>query len=346
MSNETWIALSLVFGLSITAVFWAITVNVDEIVRGLNYRQKALMKHGIQVRLDEAQLDISAAEFIKKSLMLGTPLALGLYVFVGAIALAPLGLAAGVLITWTQLETRRDKKQIAYNQQLASACDTLRNAYLTSGSLSNAMKAVVDYGAAPINSDFELILTAARQGEFMAGLQSIANTRRSIVFDALANALLRAEESSSAVGEMLQRLSESTRQNVAAFETAMVQQINARSNVNWGAFGPWAIFAVARVTMGGGLAGVEGLALPEFFTTVLGNVIALCAGLLTLVLHRWCFRIAQRDMSIQRIETTDPGAQRNAGNPAALPTFVVGEMQPAIRGRMRQRPLGNSAQTR
>jgi Flp pilus assembly protein TadB len=338
---EAWILLSIAFGLAITGMFWSLTVNIDEIARALDYRQKALMRHGIQVRLDEAQLDISAREFVKQSALLGGGLAAGLYAFVGAVTLIPVGVVAGVLLTWTQLETKRDRRMVKYHQQLASACDTLRNAYLTSGSLSNAMVAVTEYGASPVKEDFELALTAARQGELMAGLQTIANRRRSIVFDAIANALLRAEESSGAVSEMLQRLSESTRQNVAAFETAMIQQINSRSNVNWGAFGPWVVFAVAKVSLGGSMGGAA-LGGQDFFATPVGNMIALAAGTLTIALHRWCFRIAQRDMTIQRIETSDPGSQRAGRDARAMPTFAIGELQPAIRSRVRQRPLGES----
>jgi Flp pilus assembly protein TadB len=338
---NAWVLLSVVIGLAIMAVFWSLTVNIDDVARGLSYRQKALMRHGIQVRLDEAQLDISTRAFVKQSTLLGVCLAAGLYLFVGAVLLIPIGLVAGVLLTWTQLETKRDRKMVKYHQQLASACDTLRNAYLTSGSLSNAMTAVSEYGASPVKEDFELALTAARQGELMAGLQSIANQRRSVVFDAIANAILRAEESSGAVSEMLQRLAESTRQNVAAFETAMIQQINSRSNVNWGAFGPWVVFAVAKIALGGSIGGV-GLGGQDFFASATGNAIAFVAGALTIGLHRWCFRIAQRDMTIQRIETSDPGAHRTGRDAQAMPTFAIGEMQPAIRGRMRQRPLGET----
>jgi Flp pilus assembly protein TadB len=344
LTSETaiWIVLSLVAGLALSVIVWALTLDLSGVVRALNYRQKALMQQGIQVRLDQAQLAVSAGEFVRRSMLHGACIAAGLYFVVGALVLVPLGFAAGVLITWTQLEIKRDKMMVEYNQQLANACDTLRNAYLTTGSLSNALKSVMTYGAPLVRDDFALALTAARQGEFAQGLQSVANKRRSIVFDAVANALLRAEESSGAVSEMLERLSESTRQNVAAFESAMIMQINARSNVNWGAFGPWAVFAVFRVmTTTFGEAGVT--AVPEYFTTLQGNLVAGAAGLLTIVLHRWCYRLAQRDLTVQRIETSDPGAFRSGTPATPMPGFAVGELQPAIAARMRQRPIGENA---
>jgi hypothetical protein len=339
LPTSIWVILSVVAGLSLTVIFLALTVDLGNAVQALRYRQQALISDGIQVRLDQAQLDISAIEFLKRSAGLGVFLALALYVVVGALTLIPIGFAAGLLVTWTQLEVARDRKLVAYNQSLAGACDTLRNAYLTSGSLSTAIKSVVEYGAPDVRDDFSLALTAARQGEFAAGLQTIANHRRSIVFDAMANALLRAEESSGAVGEMLEQLAESTRQNVAAFEAAMIMQINARSNVNWGAFGPWAVYAVFRVmTVGFSTLSIGGAS--DFFGTLPGNIVAAVAGVLTIYLHRMCYRIAQRDLAVQRVETSDPAAFRDGRPSQPMPTFVIGEMQPAIAARMRQRPLG------
>ena len=60
-------------------------------------------------------------------------------------------------------------------------------------------------------------------------------------------ALLRASEASGEVNDMLVRLADSTRQNVASFEDAMTSQLNARSSVAWGTYGPWMIFCVFRL---------------------------------------------------------------------------------------------------
>ena len=46
---------------------------------------------------------------------------------------------------------------------------------------------------------------------------------------------------------MLIRLAESTRQNVAAFDEATTSQLNARSSIQWGTYGPWLIFCIFRV---------------------------------------------------------------------------------------------------
>lgn len=332
------ILLSILGGIAVLLLITALAPQAMPDLQRLRVRQASQIRSGIQVRLDRAQLDVRADEFILRGTALGGGLALFALAVVGAIALAPLAMAAGFLITWTQLEQRRDQRQTDYNRRMASACDTLRNAYLTTGSLTSAIKAVVDYGQPPVSEDFLYILTAARQGDLRQGLQDVADRRRSIVFDAVGNALLRAEESSGAVSEMLERLAESTRQNVAAFETAITQQITSRSNANWGAFGPWMVFGVFRLLTSG--LGGDLLAMPEFFSTLTGNVVAAAAGVLTIGLHRWCFRIAQRGLTVSRIETTEADGTAPSHAPASSRSAYASTT--ALTARMRQKPLGSS----
>jgi Flp pilus assembly protein TadB len=332
------ILLSILGGIAVLLLITALAPQAMPDLQRLRVRQASQIRSGIQVRLDRAQLDVRADEFILRGTALGGGLALFALAVVGAIALAPLAMAAGFLITWTQLEQRRDQRQTDYNRRMASACDTLRNAYLTTGSLTSAIKAVVDYGQPPVSEDFLYILTAARQGDLRRGLQDVADRRRSIVFDAVGNALLRAEESSGAVSEMLERLAESTRQNVAAFETAITQQITSRSNANWGAFGPWMVFGVFRLLTSG--LGGDLLAMPEFFSTLTGNVVAAAAGVLTIGLHRWCFRIAQRGLTVSRIETTEADGTAPSHVPASSRSAYASTT--ALTARMRQKPLGSS----
>src|SRR5437867_1093318 len=112
----------------------------------------------IQQQLDDAQMDINAAEYIKRSLIYGIPVGLVLAAVVGSVTLIGLGIAAGLLTTWTKLEQERDRKQVRYNKQLASACDTIRTAYGVNPSLKKALEAVAEYGESPVKDDFQEIL--------------------------------------------------------------------------------------------------------------------------------------------------------------------------------------------
>jgi len=318
--NAMVIVLALGAGIGVFALFAALVLPP----RGKPRTVAATMRRaqtrfaGIQVRLDQAQIEISAQEYIKRSLTFGVPVGIGLFVLVGSVVLFVVGIIAGFMITWTKLEQERDRKQVKYTKQLASACDTIRTAYGVNPSLKKALEAVAEYGQSPVREDFQEILVAASQERFIEGLQQVADRRRSIVFDTVATSLIRASEASGEVGEMLQRLAESTRQNVAAFEDALTSQINARSSIQWGTYGPWLIFCVFRLmtvmmsfTAGGDVFGP----MTSIFSTFIGNILALVAALISMFVYRHCTSVSQRGLVVKRVAMADPAEAQQAAGP-------------------------------
>jgi hypothetical protein len=269
---------------------------------------KGFSLNDIQASLDKAQINISATEYVKRSLMFGIPVGLGLVLLIGSGVLIIVGVVAGFIIQWTKLEQERDKQQVRYTKQLASACDTIRTAYGVNPSLKKALEAVAEYGQSPVKEDFQEVLVAASQERLVEGLQTIADRRRSIVFDTVATSLIRASEASGEVNDMLVRLADSTRQNVAAFEDALMSQLNARSSIQWGTYGPWMIFCVFRVitvamsaSTGSNLFGP----LSSFFTTFGGNAVALGAALISIFVYRYAIGVSQRGLVVRRVSMTE-----------------------------------------
>ena len=314
------IVLALGAGIGIFVLFAALVVPA----RGKPKTVKATVMRarsrfgGIQAQLDQAQMEISADEYVKRSLTFGIPVGIGLFVLVGSIVLFFVGIIAGFMITWTKLEQERDKKTVKYTKQLASACDTIRTAYGVNPSLKKALEAVAEYGQPPVRDDFQEILVAASQERFIEGLQQVADRRRSIVFDTVATSLIRASEASGEVGEMLQRLAESTRQNVASFEDALTSQINARSSIQWGTYGPWLIFCVFRAmtvmlsfTAGGDVFGP----MTSIFSTLIGNILALSAALISIFVYRHCTNVSQRGLVVKRVVMVEPEESLAASGP-------------------------------
>lgn len=262
----------------------------------------------LQRRLDAAQMEVKAGDFVRRGTLLGLALGLGLSVLVGAVSLFPVGLVAGYLFAWSALERARDLRLSRYTRLLAQACDVIRNSYSVKPSLQKALEAAAIYCSSPVKEDFGELLIAYMQGDFERAVEALADRRRSIVFDGVANALLRADRAGSGVSDMLARLAISTRENVAAFEDALIAQINARSNVQWGTFGPWGVFAVFRVlslafsmTNAGGAFG----GMTTFFSTPAGNLIALLAALISLWTYLYCDRLARRGLIVRRVKTAD-----------------------------------------
>jgi Type II secretion system (T2SS), protein F len=276
---------------------------------------------GLQARLDEAQMDVSALEYIKRSLMLGIPVGLGLALLIGSVVMFGVGIFAGFMITWTKLEQERDTKVVTYTKQLASACDTIRTAYGVNPSLKKALEAVAEFGLAPVKDDFREILIAAGQERFVEGLQAVAERRRSIVFDTVATSLVRASEASGEVNDMLARLADSTRQNVGAFEDAITSQLNARSAIQWGTYGPWMIFCGFRViatlmalSASGGGPNVFG-GMSSFFTTPGGNLLSLSAALISIFVYRNGIKVSQRGLVVRRVAISAPQQVRVGQKP-------------------------------
>jgi len=114
-----------------------------------------------------------------------------LFALVGSVILLPIGIGAGILFTWSKLEQERDVKQIKYLKQLASACDIVTNAYSVRPSLVRALGSAAEFTASPLREDFQEMVVGLRQGEFEETLRILADRRRSIIFDMVANALTR-----------------------------------------------------------------------------------------------------------------------------------------------------------
>lgn len=322
-------------GLAIFGVFYLLITPAKSRPASVAQYRPTRQLDGIQTRLDKARMEISASEYVKRSLILGVPLALGLFILIGSITLAPIGLLAGFLFTWNKLEQERDRKEVKYSKQLASVCDTLRTAYGVNPSLKKAIEAAAEYSPSPIREDFQEIIVAINQERFIEGLQAVADRRSSIVFDTVATSLIRASEATGEVGDMLQRLAESTRQNTAAFEDAVSSQINARSNIQWGTYGPWIVFCVFKgmttlmALFANGQTNLFG-GMTSFFSTPLGNVIALVAALITIFVYRYCNKLAQRGLVVRRVSNTTPDEPKRGQQPiSAQQSMLSGQSRPA-----------------
>ncbi len=331
--NLTAIVIAAIAGITVLMIFAGLLIPPKGRPGSLMKSLKNLPRRnlaGIQKKLDNAQIEVSALEYVRRSLMFGVPVGLFLALLVGSVVLVAVGIFAGFMVTWTKLEQERDQKLVKYTKQLASACDTIRTAYNVNPSLKKALEAVAEYSQSPVRDDFHEILVAASQERFVEGLQEIAERRRSIVFDTVATSLIRASEASGEVNDMLMRLSDSTRQNVGAFEDATTSQLNARSSITWGTYGPWLIFCIFRfMTIGmslmvGGAGGNLFGPLTSFFSTIGGNILALAAALISIGVYRYAIGISQRGLVVRRVSMTEPTAVKVGQRPLSNPQTAGG----------------------
>jgi Type II secretion system (T2SS), protein F len=316
-TNTMAIVLSVLAFAAIFTMVYAIGMpkHPNKTPRAVNRVQRPTRWPTLQAKLDAAQIEVSADSYVRQSLQLGIPIGIGLFVLVGAIILFPVGVFAGFLFTWSKLEQERDVAQIKYFKQLASACDIITNAYAVRPSLVRSLQSAGEFTASPLREDFQELIIGMRQGEFELVVERLADKRKSIVFDSVANALIRAKDESGQVKDIMEKLANSTRMNVSAFEEAVSMQLNARSSIRWGTYGPWMIFGVFRgVTLFMAMSGTDAFSSANaFFTQIEGNILTLIAAFISIALYVYGFRLSQRGLVVKRVSGAEAAVNTAQG---------------------------------
>lgn len=312
--------LALLLGSLAGAAVLAVFTGLASRPRRAVHLQRETVLPGIQVRLDRAQLGVSAATYVTHSLAYGAAFGLLMALATGAWLTFPAGLVAGFAFVWSRLEDRRNERLNTYHKALASAADTIVNSWRVRPSMDRALDAVATYGQGDVAQDFEDVRRAVRAGRSLAAaFQTVADRRQSPVLDGLATALILAEEESGEVSQMLARQAQATRQMAIIYEETMDEQRGQRADVMWGIVGPWLVLTLIRLftILSGGLGYGT-----EFFSTFAGQLAAVVAAVLTVVAYVHSHRAAARGMVVERVSlergkgdeapATDP-AYRAAG---------------------------------
>ena len=310
--NEWLLALllGLLAGAAVLVAFLGLALRPRRIARA----QPEALLPGIQVRLDRAKLGVKASTYITRSLAYGAAFGLLMWLATGALLVFPVGLAGGFAFVWARLEDERNEWLNRYHKGLASAADTIVNSWRIKPSMNRALEAVAVYGHSGVAGDFAEVRRAVRGGEpLVAALQAVADRRESPVFDALATALVVAEEAGGEVSEMLARHARATRRMAEIYEETLSRQRGVRTDVMWGIVGPWGVMALVRV--GTILTGGLGYG-TEFFQTLPGQVVAMVAALLTVAAYIHAHRTAGRGLIVERVPA-ERGQEGKAARQAA-----------------------------
>jgi len=290
------VLLSLLAGLTVLLIFVGLAYRPRRIRR----LQAETLLPGIQVRLDRAQLAVSASTYVLRSVLVGLGFGIVMFLATGAWLVIPVGVASGFAFVWSRLEDERNERLNRYHKALASAADTIVNSWRVRPSMNRALEAVERYGQMDVAEDFREVRLALRGGRSLSeALQRVADRRQSPIFDALATALILAEDSSGEVSEMLSQQAETTRTMAQIYEETIDAQRGQRVDVMWGIVGPWAILGLLRVFtffVGGIGFGIE------FFQTPAGQVVAIAAAALTILAYVHAHRTAGRGLVVGRVE--------------------------------------------
>jgi hypothetical protein len=309
--NPIFVGLAALGGLGVFTTVYALAVP------RLHFRraQTGTWVAGIQVRLNKAQLETDAPEFLLQGALRGLIIGVVAALITSNVLVIIPFFVGGYAYYWAQLEDDRNRRINRYHHALASAMDIIVNAWQINPTLSGALQAVADYGPgagegpqggpAPgsVAADFAEVWRALRtRTPLREALQRVADRRRSPIFDGLATALLVAEEQGSQAGQMLADQTEITREQVDTFNEALSRQRAARTEILVGTVGPWAILGLVRGMNLLMTASSQAMNV-GFFRTPAGIAVSLLAAAGTTLMYVAALKIANRGLILSRVPT-------------------------------------------
>ena len=245
----------------------------------------------LQRKLDQADIPISAGEFLRVSTMLGVAVGLGTFVLTGIASAGLMGFALGFFIYWSYLEDRRDKRRIAYQEALAEVVDILQEAFAATHSLLMAIDTLAEHAPEPAREDFREISRRLHVGESLPDvLQEVAARRREIMFDRLVEALIANMEEGGELGPVLRALAKAVR----GMARVRRQVAAAQSRIRWEArvvcIAPFVFMIILRFT-------AATLQRP-FYASIWGQLAALVVGFLSAGAYYIMNRMGRKALAI------------------------------------------------
>jgi len=245
----------------------------------------------LQRKLDQADIPISAGEFLRVSTTLGVAVGLGTFVLTGIASAGLMGFALGFFIYWSYLEDRRDKRRIAYQEALAEVVDILQEAFAATHSLLMAIDTLAEHAPEPAREDFREISRRLHVGESLPDvLREVAARRREIMFDRLTEALIANMEEGGELGPVLRALAKAVR----GMARVRRQVAAAQSKIRWEArvvcIAPFVFMIILRFT-------AATLQRP-FYGSIWGQLAALAVGFLSAGAYYIMNRMGRKALAI------------------------------------------------
>ena len=229
----------------------------------------------LQRRLDQADLDITAMEYVKTSMFLALVLSLVAFVLTEAPAAALLGAIVGIFGFWTYLEDRREKRRRAYQEALLEVINILQEAFTATQSLEMALTTVAKHAPEVVKKDFvEIATQMSLQADLDEILLRVAQRRRDLIFDRLVEALIANRRTG---GRQLGPVLAALRESVQALASGRRRVATAQERIRWEArivcLAPFTFIVILRQT-------APDLQAP-FYASIFGQVTIIVVGLVS-----------------------------------------------------------------
>jgi len=249
----------------------------------------------LQARLKQADLPISAEEFLGTGLMIGLVIGALLFVLTRQPVLIVMALLLGPAGYWITLEQQRDRDVRAYQDALADALDIIENTFAATPSIQAGIKDVVRYGPEVLRADFEEILTRLQAGASLEeAMAPVAARRHDLFFDMVVEALTQREKEGGSIRVVLEALASLVREQGRIYRRAMARQTQQRMEATIVCLAPLVFLVMTLI-----LPFTSGMARP-FYGSLMGQVVLVVVLIMDVVGYAWSRKIAQSGMAPER----------------------------------------------
>ncbi len=257
--------------------------------------QDASFIGSLQRKLDQADLDITAPEFLKTALLLAGIQGLVAFILTEAPASAVLGAFVGFFSYWTYLEDRRDKRRRVYQEALLEVINILQEGFASMRSLEMALGTVAEHAPESVRADFvEIATQMSLQANLDEVLMRVAQRRRDMIFDRLVEALIANRRTG---GQQLGPVLAALRESVQALASGRRRVATAQERIRWEArivcLAPFTFIVILRQTA------------PElqgpFYASVFGQIAIVAVGIMSALAYYIMNRIGSR--AVQPLES-------------------------------------------
>lgn len=263
----------------------------------------------LQRKLNQADLEISAGEFLRLALLLGLALGLVLYVSLGAWTAFLVGMGLGAAGYWSYLEDRRDNRRRQYQDEMSAALDMLLQASAVGMGVPMAIQFAAERAPGMVRGDFEKVQRLQATGTPLEdALKTVSAERQDMLFDRLTEALLSTNLRQTSLIEVLRPMNELVRGLSAARRRIATAQVRIRWEARIVCVAPFVFILMLNQT-------APDLQRP-FYASIAGQVALVVIGVLCFSAYYLMNRIGARAM--RPVEAANEAAPNKEPNSGAL----------------------------
>ncbi len=266
----------------------------------------------LQRKLNEADLDVSASEFIRIALFLGLVLGLVLYLSIGAWTAFLVGLGIGIAGYWSYLEDRRDNRRRQYQDEMSAAIDMLLQASSVGMGVPMAVQFAAERAPGMVRADFQKTQRLQATGTPLEdALKTVSAERQDMLFDRLTEALISTHLRQTSLLDVLRPMNELVRGLSAARRRIATAQVRIRWEARIVCVAPFVFILILNQT-------APDLQRP-FYGSVVGQIALIVIGAMCFSAYYLMNRIGARAMRpVESMNESRSDEKEKAGALGAL----------------------------